>query len=206
MRITTGNKQALWRIAAIVLTALEILIGLGWISRLVPVVYKDPATGQVMPLPPGLEPEREMLLYGMFCAMVFLAGFFVFVRRMRLPVLFSRVLPVYVRVQAVLVCAHLALAFKFLTYQYPFYAVLIFENGSWVLPCVCVLFVISILIKVFWPECQRWAARCIPQLGLIKIGHRLSMTGEGVFLGMICLILWVPDTRIPLAVGFWMDH
>ncbi len=141
-----------------ILEALQVLIITAHIYSFIPIHWPGP-------VPKGLEPERESFLYLIFlcAALVLMAAAFVFVRPQLEDRSKRRGWMHFLAVEALWLTLMLFAFFKGLTYRYPFYNVLPYENGRWVGPFFYGVVALSILSKVFWPEIRRFFDGFYPQ-------------------------------------------
>ncbi len=134
-----------------IVEALQLLIMVAHVYSFIPIHWN-------VPMPKGLEPERESFLYFIFCCAV-LAFMGAAIRLMRKPFADPaqyRTWRNFVWMECLWVFLLLFAFFKWLTYTYPFYNVLPLENGGWVRPFFYVVLFLSVLSKIFWPEINRW--------------------------------------------------
>ncbi len=175
----------LWAGLALI-EALQVLIIVVCVYMPIPIVVKDPWTGALLNILPGLELEREMFFFQVFLGTAiafFLIGFIVYQRRFKPSV---HALQIFCCVELIWVILQLFAAFKKITYQYPFYSLTPLENSGWVTPFFQVVLALAVFSKIMWclPQTQvgvviQWVARPVSPLvrkGLVVLFFMLMVT------------------------------
>lgn len=184
----------------VLLESLQLLIVLAHLYTFVPIRWS-------VPVPPGLEPERESFLYIVFLCTAF--GAMAAGVRWLLPRLGSVEAQERLWRFIALECFWLALLvfclFKWTTYRYPFYPVLAYENGAWVWPVFYGVLALSIASKIFWPELARISAAVWQRAQAFSpTDLHKALAGAGVMLALTVLLL--PNAREVVAVSYAWDQ
>ena len=183
-----------------VLEALQVLIITAHIYSFIPIRWKAA-------IPPGLEPERESFLYGVFLlstglfAMAAMKWIF---PRIQSPQALKQFLQ-FLAAEAVWIFLLLFAAFKWITYRYPFYNVLPYENGRWVGLFFYGVLVLSLLSKIFWPEILRLMRKFDVRWQAFTPSAAQRAMAYGAFAVLVWLLL-LPDTTDAVALSYVWDQ
>ncbi len=134
--------------------AIQVLIVAAFIYSFIPIHWAQP-------IPKGLEPERESFLYFIFIAAAIgiVCASLKWIKPRLEQSQFRRAFIYFLCLEGWWIFWELFSFFKWITYKYPFYNILPYEDGSWVLPFFDVVLAGWLLSKIFWPECLRFAKK-----------------------------------------------
>lgn len=158
-------------------------------------------------IPKGLEPERENFFYlvFLFTAFAFMAAACVFIRPQLEQASKRLAWAQFLAVEFFWVCLLLFAYFKWLTYRYPFYPVLAYENGRWVLPFFYGLLTLSLLSKIFWMELRQFFNNFYPKWLAFNLSPRFNRLAlAGAVVGIFLLLL--PRVDEVVALSYWWDQ
>ncbi len=186
--------------ALAIVEAAQVLVITAHIYSFIPIHWPGP-------VPRGLEPERETFLYFIFlcAALGFMAAAFVFVRPQLEDAPKRRGWTQFLAVEALWLGLMLFAFFKWVTYRYPFYNVLPYENGGWVGPFFYGTVALSVLSKVFWPELRRFFGWLIPRWLAFTPCVWQRRAGLAVFAGSIFVLL-LPNFDDVVALSYAWDQ
>lgn len=200
MEFKRDIKDQLLMVALVLLAAVQILIVTVHVYGFVPIHWN-------VVTPKGLELERESFIYLIFLgvAMVMMAAVFTLVRP-RLASSEGRVF--WLRLccmEAFWTFLQLFAFFKWITYRYPFYNILPYENGGWVIPFFYGVLFCSLLSKIFWPEVNKFIDLYYPRWSAFNLSR------TKYWLVYLCVaagiyILLVPDSQAIVALGYVWDQ
>lgn len=139
----------------VIVEALQLLAIVAHLYSFIPIHWN-------VPIPPGLEPERESFLYiiFLFIAVLLTVGLTKFFYKLLTAENVQRRFLKYLYVEAGWLFLMLFAFFKWVTYKYPFYNILPLEQGNWVYPLFYGVVALSFLSKIFWPEVDRFSDKC----------------------------------------------
>lgn len=182
-----------------IVEALQVLVIVSHIYSFIPIHWK-------VPIPKGLEPERESFLYIIFLsvACILMASGFMLMRRLNMEE-HRKQLKMFLMMESAWLFLQLFAFFKWLTYRYPFYNIFPYENGQWVMPFFYGVVFLSLLSKIFWPEIYKWFQAGYPRWGQLKLSQgQQELICVGIAAGIV-ILLW-PRFEDVLALNYVWDQ
>ena len=183
------------------LEALQILFVAGAVSSHIP-------THWTVPIPKGLEPERDSELYLLFLS----SSVIVFIGCLRwlyprLGDLFlAKQLRQFLIAEAVWACLMFFCFFQWVTYQYPFYNVLPYQTFGWIEPLFWAIVALSVASKVFWMEIVKGIDGYANQVCVLSGRCAKSWWGNIAAWGVLTGLL-LPKGDDVVALGyFWGSY
>lgn len=191
------EMRAIWIITAgALLFALQVLIVCAHVQSYIPIHWKAP-------IPQGLEPERESLLYAIFLLSAIAA--MVLGMKILRPRLKTReeqkTWEEFLAAETVWVALMVFAFFKWVTYKYPFYNILAYEQGGWVRPFFYVVLAGALASKIFWPEFRAWLSRK-PWESVAQLPLSIVWGGFTVLL----VLLLLPNPKSVAALSYAWDQ
>ncbi len=182
-------------IAALLGVVLEIVAVVAHIFSYIPINWGRP-------LPVGLQPERELSFYLLFLILsVAVVGIALrFYNPLELSAAALRRWRFFCCLEAIVLALIAFCFFKWVSYAYPFYPVLSYENPAWVRPFFYMVLAFSVLSKIFFVELFNLSEG----LGRLVLPVYVKRLGEG-FGAMAALGLLWPKTSAVLALNHLYD-
>lgn len=186
--------------ALAIVEALQVLFIVAHIYSFIPIHW-------AVPVPPGLEPERESFFYIVFLLVAAVVmGCALIVLKPRLKTYAAwQALRLFIIVEAGWVLLEFFAFFKWVSYRYPFYNILPYENGRWVPWFFYGTVFLSILSKIFWPELQRFLQDRIKVWLAKPFSARQQPWAYAGMALFIILVLW-PSIPSVLALNYVWDQ
>ncbi len=154
------------------------------------------------PIPVGLQPERELNFYLLFLVLSACLGGVAwrFLNPLNLSVAAGRQLRLFCFLEGISVALIAFCFFKWVSYTYPFYPILSYENPTWLRPFFYAVLAFSLVSKIFFVEVSAYLDR----LGSLAIPAYVRRLGVGIG-GLILLGLLWPKASAVLALNHLYD-
>ncbi|MBI4309399.1 MAG: hypothetical protein HY591_03610 [Candidatus Omnitrophica bacterium] len=183
-----------------ILEAVQVLIITAYIYSFIPIRWSAP-------VPADLRPERESFLYliFLFAAFALIGAAAAWMRPQLEQENKRRQWSAFLALESMWVFLELFAFFKWVTYRYPFYNVLPYENGHWVRPFFYGTVILSILSKVFWPEIYRFCRDFYPRWRAFALSAAQRRCAYAAMAAFIFLLL-LPNVDDVLALDYAWDQ
>jgi len=203
------KKSGLWPlITAVLLFSIQIIAVVIYIYSFIPYpsFWSDPFLK-------GVEPERETLFYLIFlsaCVFLMVLGVKLVLPKMGSPE-FCRKFRLWLVLEGVWCFLMVFCFFKWTTYRYTFWNILLYENPSWLQPFFCVLCAGAVLSKIFFSEIEI-VFRRLQGLAAKPLPRWFIITAQVILGAVLAVLLYIPRpqdvTALALVYDQWnhLDH
>ena len=198
-------KRTSWwmLIAAVLLLCVQIIAVVSYIYSFIPYpqIWNDPFSK-------GVEPKRDPLFY-----LVFLFSSFSLMAvgaKWVLPRLEDpdnrRKFKLWLALESLWSFLVLFGFFKWVTYRYPFWNILTYDNPDWVRPFFIVVCILALLSKIFFIEIEAFYKRLRgwASTGVLPWGFGIVL--QALFIAGVAVLLYIPEPKVVTALSLAWDQ
>jgi hypothetical protein len=196
------KNSYLWLlIAAVLLVSVQVLGGIIYIYSFFPLVWDDSFLK-------GVEPNRDVLFYAIFLVMttgLTALGVKLLLPKFNSPDVRSK-FKFWLGLEVFWCFLIWFCFFKWTTYRYPFWNILMYENQGWLRPFFWAVCAGALLSKIFFSEIEHFYRRLQVLAAKESFLKHYIFLLQAVFIGAVGILLYIPKPQEVAALSFSWDQ